>query len=698
MASSSDLEGQTVVEVDVSYAGGQELSEAAMSAALRPDMLAMSRGMLPEAAAFDGADSLQRLYRDNGWPDVAVRSVLSERQVRKGRIDKIPIKFHITPGRRFTVKRLKLLGMVSEQDGSELRALWRRELSGTFGLGDAYYVLGNLEALARDIGTWYRTRGYLEVEVEAPRPTRHPNNREVDVEIQIDPGPIFRFGKINVDHRVRRSIPESKFPRLPEGEIFTQVAAQKLVQELRAILRRAGHPNARVVPGNATRRTTESGARVDVEIEGVAGRRARIRSIQVSKTEETDPAFIKSRLELKEGDIYNGEDEDKSLAKLFATGLFTKVAIRRTSEGDAEPIGDGDPAVPQARVDIDEVQPDDGIIQPMDLMVEVKETETQSVEALGGYGSYERVRGGVRFEDRNVFGSAKEFAVEGRLSQKGFRGLVSVAEPYLFGTENRLSVTGDFYRREEPAFTDSSLGITVALSRDLSDSWTVRTGYSFRDHDGENIDLAGTIVQEEDFREGRVFAELRFQDLDSLLVPRQGTKHFLSVDTNHPSLGADVNFVRGRIGSAAYLPVGRGFGFSFRGDVGVIFPQEGSARVPIQERWFNGGESTVRSFREDRLGPADGDGSPRGGEYRNLFNVEFRMPIYGTLEGALFGDAGNVGIMKDDYGFEDMRYAVGGGLRLLLPIGPLRLDAGWNPDRRVGESEWTVHFSLGYPF
>src|SRR6185503_5417776 len=97
-------------------------------------------------------------------------------------------------------------------------------------------------------------------------------------------------------------------------------------------------------------------------------------------------------------------------------------------------------------------------------------------------------------------------------------------------------------------------------------------------------------------------------------------------------------------------------------------------QLPIQERFFNGGESTVRSFRESHLGPRSPNGDPEGGEFRNIFNVETRFPLFGPLQGALFVDAGNVGRKVEDYGFRDMRYAVGAGLRFALPIGPLRVD------------------------
>ena len=102
------------------------------------------------------------------------------------------------------------------------------------------------------------------------------------------------------------------------------------------------------------------------------------------------------------------------------------------------------------------------------------------------------------------------------------------------------------------------------------------------------------------------------------------------------------------------------------------------AEIPIDERFFNGGSATVRSFGERDLGPHD-RGNPIGGEFFSVFNVEYTFPIYAELQGAVFVDAGNVlpnsqdPFSRVEAGFDDMRYAIGLGLRYKLPIGPMRL-------------------------
>ena len=120
-------------------------------------------------------------------------------------------------------------------------------------------------------------------------------------------------------------------------------------------------------------------------------------------------------------------------------------------------------------------------------------------------------------------------------------------------------------------------------------------------------------------------------------------------------------------------------------------------QLPIDVRFFNGGSTSVRSFAERELGPRDRHGNPLGGEFSTVFNAELIFPIYGALQGAVFADAGSLlNRAVPDSGA--LRYGLGLGLRYKLPIGPLRLDYGVNPDRRASEDFGAFHFSFGFAF
>jgi outer membrane translocation and assembly module TamA len=189
-------------------------------------------------------------------------------------------------------------------------------------------------------------------------------------------------------------------------------------------------------------------------------------------------------------------------------------------------------------------------------------------------------------------------------------------------------------------------------------------------------------------------------------------------------LGSEVDLVRGTLRLGYYLPFGpkplapgvtedpRGTplqrwvqqsGLAFGARSGLVHslnhsgPDEATT-LPIDERFFNGGADTVRSFGERELGPLDKHGNPLGGEFYTVFNVEYTFPLYGELQGAVFTDAGNLSPTSENPGLTELRYAVGAGLRYKLPIGPIRLDYGVNPDPRPDEDFGAFHFSFGFAF
>src|SRR4029079_10620456 len=108
-------------------------------------------------------------------------------------------------------------------------------------------------------------------------------------------------------------------------------------------------------------------------------------------------------------------------------------------------------------------------------------------------------------------------------------------------------------------------------------------------------------------------------------------------------------FLRGRVETSRFWPLSpiSVLAVSFR--TGVIAPIQNTDEIPLQERFFNGGQDTVRSFREDELGPKDIHGNPTGGETFSVATIEWRHRLEGKLDGALFIDAGNVHNHANDY-------------------------------------------------
>jgi outer membrane protein insertion porin family len=127
--------------------------------------------------------------------------------------------------------------------------------------------------------------------------------------------------------------------------------------------------------------------------------------------------------------------------------------------------------------------------------------------------------------------------------------------------------------------------------------------------------------------------------------------------------------------------------------------------LPASERFFAGGDTSIRGFALDTVGTAgtiSANGFPRGGNAVMIFNGELRVPVWREFGAALFLDAGSVFQRTTDIDLGELRGALGLGLRYRSPVGPIRLDVGFKMDRREfgGQLEpravW--HFSIGQAF
>jgi outer membrane translocation and assembly module TamA len=218
-----------------------------------------------------------------------------------------------------------------------------------------------------------------------------------------------------------------------------------------------------------------------------------------------------------------------------------------------------------------------------------------------------------------------------------------------------------------------------------------------------------------------VFAQVRLSSFsgavvrdtrDDLLSPQRGT--LLSADaTVAPRvLGSEIGFVKLFLQGFLYRQLGHpNLVFAAGARVGLARAQKqlvGDELVedlPASERFFAGGDSTVRGFARDSLGRPETltiSGFPKGGDAELIFNAELRLPVKGDFGAVLFSDAGNVFAKAADFEFDKLRLALGFGARYTSPIGPIRIDFGFPVHRYVIgnelEKRYQIHFSMGHAF
>lgn len=321
------------------------------------------------------------------------------------------------------------------------------------------------------------------------------------------------------------------------------------------------------------------------------------------------------------------------------------------------------------------------------------------------------------------------------LSLSEYRVLSTWREPRAFFESANLDVSAFIEQAIRSSFNFRRQAARAELSRQLGESMTFIGRYGF----GRTELFNARIAPEDQLSVDRLFPQVRLSSVSSSLLldtrddpldPARGA--FASIDGEFAGrgIGSEVGFnktymqgflyrrlpgSRVVVAGGARLGVARGLprGVPRLGDDGQpLVDPDGEPLVdvvrdlPASERFFAGGDATVRGFALDRLGaPAtlDRNGLPTGGNAVVVFNGEVRFPVWKSVGAAAFVDAGNVFLRVSDLDLGELRGATGIGLRYRSPIGPIRVDLGFKLSRRTfingtREGRTALHITVGQAF
>ena len=381
--------------------------------------------------------------------------------------------------------------------------------------------------------------------------------------------------------------------------------------------------------------------------------------------------------------------------RLYGLGIFTRVDVR------VAPGAEGGEA--------------------RELLVDLEEGRSRSIQAGAGYDSESGIRGLLRLSQGNLFGKASALSLDLLGGQKDQHFRLIYRQPYIGNLHAELLATLYDEHEDRPDFVVDRRGGQLVVGRELG-RWSLQAFASYR---LVELEAEDEFFNEEiplDSRNARVASvtpTANYDRRDDPLDPTRGWNGSFQLEYAFPALAADANFLKLFGQATAYLPLGR-FGVlagSARG--GAIEPLAAGAgetprdaleaSVPAAELFYAGGRTTHRAYRRDELGivgetilldPDDStpDPYPAGGGGLSLFNFEYRFPVAGPVGGTLFLDAGNVWTDYRDVRSGGFKWGAGLGVRYLSPVGPLRLEIGWKLDREPFEDPYVWFISLGNPF
>ncbi len=580
----------------------------------------------------------------------------------------------------------------SQIESDTLREFFSRQKA-FFPIADhPVFVESEVKSAVSMIRDYYRGEGYNEVSLENPAFSFSLDRSEVDITIEIKEGPRYFIEEVRLSgDLVAELAPKlEKIKKEYTGKTYYPRRKLLLRSSLEEAYDRIGYADADIYIEALESREP---ARITLAAEITSGEKVKIAEVIISGNESTRESFIRNRLQLQPGDLYTRGKRRESFRKLFDSGLFAKVDIELASPG-----ADGD----------------------RDLLVEVEELPSIEIYVEPGWGSYEQLRFETGITEKNLFGTGRSGRLDGLLSTKGGNLTLSYTDPWLLKSEISMTVPLHYERREEPSYTSEETGLGVYFSRKLGSNLTLTTGYQYKMT--QLIDLTDeTILQEEDnYTKGTMTIQAVRDTRNDIFFPSGGMRLSAGFDLSIPEFASEIELARITLGSRYFIEIPNEYIVGVRFTTGLIVPLGDQRFIPVSERFFNGGDNTVRSYQHSELGLKDANHEPLGGLGYNVFSLELRKRIYGNFAATVYLDAGNVSpndslpgndfssytdrseLLDDtlaDY-FNDFKYGIGVGLQYLLPVGPIRIDFAYNPDplESQDEDEWVFHFSLGMAF
>lgn len=677
-----------------------------------------AEGSVDEDLLEDSKLAIEAYLRGRGYRD-AIAPVS-----REERAGDLVITFDIDRGPRYILRRVVIVGNAAIST-AELQPLVRLEVGQPL-------VEATLSARIESIRSLYRVRGFrgalVDKKDQVDVPDENSLDRQTDVTIQITEGPRTVVGTVTFEGNsaLDQAMLRTMIASVP-GQAYSDAEITQDRDRLDLEYRNRGY-DAIVVTSEPT--FSADGTRADVVFRLREGPQAIVDHIIIVGNQRISTEVIERELLLREGEPLGYSALIESRARLVALGLFRRIQV--------EPLAHGG----EAR---------------RDVLVEVEESDATVLDLGGGLEGRFVLRtgaGGIAEEHfelaprgyfqigrRNLWGKNRTANLFTRVSLRSredtttpispieapdvsygfheYRVWATFREPRALNTQAEVLFSAIIEQAIRSSFDFNRREIRAEAGLRLSPVYTVSGLYSFQNTKLFNVDIA----PEDEPVIDRLFPRVRIAKVsgsiirdsrDDPLDASRGTLFIVNADLAARALGSEVGFIKTFAQGFFYrqLPTPRRLVLALGARVGAahgfLRTVEGEVvqDLPASERFFAGGDTSVRGFSLDRLGnerTITPTGFPTGGNSVVVLNSELRFNLTSKLQTIGFLDAGNVFPSASDLSVIDVRPAAGFGLMYRSPFGPVRVDLGFNLDPQqfvpgVTERGNVLHILFGEAF
>ncbi|HEX9188882.1 MAG TPA: BamA/TamA family outer membrane protein, partial [Vicinamibacteria bacterium] len=580
------------------------------------------------------------------------------------------------------------------------RALAAEELARTLprpGSREFFWALDRRARLVAGARVAYAGVGHLRARLGPARTVFDTESGRLVVTIPVREGASSRVAMLALPDGVPPPAEGGPALELREGEPFDIEAYLADRDRLAAWYRREGYMEARV------RGVLEVAAGdVRVTLAADPGPRPRLGEIRVASSGRTYEKMVRRAIQSRPGEVLRPHELAETRARLSELGTFSSVDVRTVPVPGKPDVRD----LEVSYVERPEVELEYGLRYDFSTAGSGTTSGTTPVEDAPSGPSEGRLQAAAALTLASPFGYGWRFGAYTLQTSARQNYRLGLQSSTLFGLRVKTQLVAfdeaDDDSQIAESFASKVRGFSLQQSRTLvrdtgGRRWHERLrlqwGYTNKD-----IQYSEEIGSPDIVAGNRAFLSVALigDERDSLTDPRKGLFWTATTEWSRRFLGSDVDYVRLYGQVFTYLPVARGVVWAQGLRAGVV-PGDDPLYL-LENRFQAGGPTTVRGFRQNGLGPQLTEDEGLGGQGVFVMNQELRFPIWKSLKGGVFWDAGNSWLWAYEFSLRDLRHTVGGGLRIMFPFGPVRLEYGFILDRRETEPRGRFVFGLGHAF
>jgi outer membrane protein insertion porin family len=618
------------------------------------------------------------VYQGQGFTDVSVQFRVDPIDEKRGTAR---VVFTVNEGVKGAVRAIHFEGNTHFSE-----KVLRKQMK-TRGRTPIYFVdkSGRLDEVQLEqdldkIREFYQDHGYIDVEVKSVRRERTEKGPMI-ITVVVAEGPQYHVRKLTISgYQVAREDKIRVLLKMKEGSVYSPKQLRDDAKAVADAYGSGGYVDLVVLPEGEP----AGPAQIDVHYKIDEGVRSFVNRINIEGNTRTKDKVIRREVLVAPGDVFNTVRVDITKKRLDNLGYFAKV----------------------------ETYPEETDIPGRkDLTILVQEKRTGSFSFGGGFSTVDKLVGFAELTQGNFdlfnwpsfTGGGQKFRLRIQYGTERRDLILQITEPYFL--DRRLALTGQAFYTEadylSAEYNQRNYGFSIELRKPITSYIYASLGYQLQDVDIFNVDPTASdfiLSQAGSTLESKIFGSVVFDSRDNVLLSHRGQRITFQPFITGGFLGGDTQIYGLDLEGSQYFHLPKDLILLINGEIATVSQWGNGADVPIYERLFLGGSNNLRGFPFREVGPQDSNGEPTGGKSMARATVELTFPLIEKARGAIFYDTGFVNDSQWSFGFNHIASDIGVGLRLDLPIGPLRLDYGYPIQRDGYNGGGHFNFNVGYQF